>query len=247
MKLVLSSPAQSHSVTVVVAACNEEGNLKQLLIALERTFQTLGFILPVLLIDDGSTDNSRQILTQLCAQYSFLSVVHHARRRGLTEVIKTALANTASDWLYLTGADLESDIQTDLPLLLKACVPRVDAVAGWRQGRKDGKNFASRVANFACRLAFGLKIHDMNWIKLLRRDLLVALPLDQVTHRYLLPVLASWGCHIVEVPTVWHTRKAGKSKFGQKRLISSARDFWKLWWWLQIEGRLLNSLKRKEI
>lgn len=234
-------PQESHSVTVVVPALNEEGSLEMLMLVLEQTFQELGFTLPVLLIDDGSTDNSPQLLTCLSKQYSFLQVIRHPYRRGVTGVWKTALAHTSSDWLYWGQADLESDFQTDLPLLLKACGPGVDGVAGWRQKRGDGKIVASSLANFTCRLAFGLKIHDMNWIKLVRRDLLAALPLDLVTHRYLLAILAGWGYSIAEVPTPWHPRYSGKSKFGRGRLIASAIDFWQLWWWFQTKGRLLSA------
>jgi hypothetical protein len=80
----------------------------------------------------------------------------------------------------------------------------------------------------------------MNWIKLVRRDLLVNLPVEKITHRYLLAVLAAQGYHITEVPTPWHTRHSGKSKFGKGRLLTSALDFVNLWWWFQTEGRLIN-------
>lgn len=229
-------PHQTHSVTVVVAARNEEGNLKRLLLALEETFRDLDFTLPVLLIDDGSTDGSCEVLIALKEQYPFLRIITHPYSQSLTGALKTAIANTSSDWLYLSPADLESDPRTDLPLLLKACVSGVDGVAGWRQGRKDGKILASVVANSICRWAFGLKIHDLNWIKLVRRDLLVALPLERVTHAYLLPVLASLGYNIIEVPTPWHPRQAGKSKFNAKRLLPSALQFLQLWWWFQIKA-----------
>ena len=245
MQTTLGSSAplsQTRSVTVVIPALNEEGNLEKLLLALEQTFQNLSFTLPVLLIDDGSTDDSPQILTQLRQQYSFLEVMRHPQRRGVTEVWQTALAHVTTDWVFWGQADLESDFQTDLPLLLEACVPGVDAVAGWRQRRGDGKIFASTLANFACRLAFGLKIHDMNWIKLVRRDLLAFLPLEVITHRYLLAILAGWGYHIIEVPTPWHPRHSGKSKFGRGRLIASAADFLRVWWWFQTT---LNPSKKK--
>ncbi len=235
----LTPPSLSQSVTVVIPALNEEGNLERLLLALEQTFKNLGFTLPVLLIDDGSTDNSPQILRHLSEQYSFLKVIRHPQNQGVTGVWKTALAHVKSDWIFWGQADLESDFQTDLPLLLEACVSGVDGVAGWRQKRGDGKIFASKVANSACRLSFGLKIHDMNWIKLVRRDLLTTVPFDVVTHRYLLAVLAGRGYNITEVPTPWHPRYSGQSKFGRGRLISSAIDFGKTWWWFNIQSRPL--------
>ncbi|MGK7878188.1 MAG: glycosyltransferase family 2 protein [Xenococcaceae cyanobacterium] len=223
----------SRSVTVVIPAFNEEGNLERLLLFLEQTFQDLGFTLPVLLIDDGSTDKSPQILARLSQEYEFLRVIRHQKRRGVTEVWKTALAHVTTDWLFWGQADLESDPRTDIPLLLSAWSPGVDAVAGWRQHRGDGKVCASKFANTVCRLVFGLQIHDMNWIKLVRRDLLSTLLLKRTTHRYLLPVLAGQGYNIKEVHTPWHPRYSGKTKFGPGRLITSAIDFTKLlgWWY----------------
>jgi glycosyltransferase involved in cell wall biosynthesis len=234
----ISSPKQSRSVTVVIPSLNEEENLQPLMTSLEDAFDVIGFTLPVLLVDDGSTDNSSNILKFLTEKYEFLRVIRHPRPRGVTGVWKTALANTDSDWLYWGQADLETDFRTDLLLLLDACKAGVDGVAGWRQQRGDGKATASSLANDACRICFGLKIHDMNWIKLVRRDLIAALPLDLTTHRFILPVLAGWGYNITEVPTLWHPRINGKSKFGRKRLLTSAFNFFQTWLWFNLKGRL---------
>ncbi len=232
---IIEPPLESHSVTVVTCACNERDNLKPLLSQVEKAFEDLGFRLPMLLIDDGSTDNSESILKELEIQYDFLTVICHSRRFGLTECLKTAIAHTNTDWLYLTPCDLESDPKIDLPLLINGCKPGIDVVAGWRQNRQDGKILASTIANFTCRLTFGLNIHDMNWIKLIRRDLLIMLPLEKVTYAYVLPVLAALGYRIIEIPTPWYSRTAGRSKFGTKRLITSAQSFWKLWWWFYFQ------------
>jgi dolichol-phosphate mannosyltransferase len=228
------------SITVVIPALNEEGNLEKLLGYFEETFLELGVTLPVVIIDDGSTDNSPKILARLSQEYEFLKVIRHSEKRGVTGVWKTALTHVKTDWIFWGQADLESDPRADIPLLLKACVPGVDAVAGWRQKRGDGKILASKLANYTCRFLFGLKIHDMNWIKLVRRDLLANLPVEKITHRYLLAVLAAQGYQVTEVATPWYPRYSGESKFGKKRLFTSAVDFLKLWWWFQIESRLIN-------
>lgn len=240
-------PSQSRSITVVIPALNEEGNLEKLLLTLAETFQNLNFTLPVLLIDDGSTDSSPKILDRLSKQYKFLKVIRHPQQRGVTAVWKTALAQITTDWIFWGQADLESDPRIDIPFLLAACVPGVDAVAGWRQKRGDGKNFASSVANLTCRLVFDLAIHDMNWIKLVRRDLVSSLPIEKITHRYLLAVLAAKGYRITEVPTPWHPRHSGKSKFGKGRFVTSGMDFVKLWWWFQTEGRQINRRDEEQI
>lgn len=238
----LSPNAAHSSVTLVIPAFNEAGNLEKLMLWVNQTFQNLGFNLPVLLIDDGSTDESSEILTRLQEEYLFLSVIRHSQRCGVTEVWKTALAHTNTEWIFWGQADLETDPRTDIPLLLAACKPGVDIVAGWRQQRGDGKILASKLANLASRLVFGLKIHDMNWIKLVRRNLLSPQLLDRASHRYLLAILAGLGHNITEVPTPWHPRHSGKSKFGKGRLISSAFDFTKLvgWWFVT---RTLNAFQ----
>jgi dolichol-phosphate mannosyltransferase len=236
-------PCQSRSVTVVIPCFNEQGNLERLFLSLERTFQKLEFVLPVLLIDDGSTDNSPQILLELVERYDFLRVIRHPSRKGVTEVWRTAIANSQkTDWILWGQADLESDPETDIPLLLNACVAGVDAVAGQRQNRGDGKVLASKLANWVCRQAFNLEIHDMNWIKLVRREQVAKLPLRIVSHRYLLAILAGIGYKVTEVPTPWHPRHSGVSKFGRKRFLTSALNFAASWIWLQTKGRQYRDL-----
>jgi len=230
-------PLVSRSITVVIPCLNEEGNLEKLFLDLELTFNNLGFTLPVLLVDDGSVDSTPEILASLQKKYSFLKVIRHPQRRGVAAVWSTAIANTSTDWIFWGQADLESDFKTDLPLLLEACFADVDGVAGWRQERGDKKLATSQFANGSCRLAFGMKIHDMNWIKLVRRDLLTPLPIEKITHRFLLAVLAGQGHKITEVATPWHERFSGVSKFGRKRLLKSAIDFSRVFWWFYVENR----------
>jgi dolichol-phosphate mannosyltransferase len=224
-------PLESRSVTIVIPSLNEEGNLERLLQLIDKAFLRLGFTLPVVLVDDGSTDESPNILAMLQQKYDFLTVITHPQRLGVTGVWKTAIANTSSDWIFWGQADLESNPELDIPLLLEACTSGVHAVAGWRQNRGDGKNLASNVANTTCRLIFGLTIHDMNWIKLVPRELVASLPLDIITHRYLLAVLSGLGYKVTEVPTPWFPRYSGYSKFGKKRFLSSSVDFIRAFRW----------------
>jgi dolichol-phosphate mannosyltransferase len=231
----LPTPLESRSITVVIPCLNEEGNLERLFELMDQAFDKLGFTLPVLLVNDGSTDNTPKILEQLCQQYPFLSVIHHPHAKGVASVWKTAIEAVKTDWIFWGQADLESDPSIDIPMLIEACGSGVDALAGWRQGRGDGKKGASTFANSACRLAFGLQIHDMNWIKLVRRDLLVDIPVELTTHRYLLAVLAGRGHNVSEIPTPWFPRFSGTSKFGKGRLLTSAADFSQVCWWFYVQ------------
>ena len=228
-----------YSLTIVVAVLNERDNLTSFCHSIDRLFSDYGMTCEVVVVNDGSSDGSRPLLEELSHQFSFLKILDHAYPKGLTHVLKTATQNIESDWIYLTAADLESDIYTDLPHLISAHIPGDTAIAGWRQDRGDHKKFASAIANGFCRIGFGLNIHDMNWVKLVRTEAICTLPLELVTHRYILAVLSGLGGHIREVPVQWHARQAGRSKFGRRRLWSSAVEFTKLWFWFQFRGRWL--------
>ena len=121
-------------------------------------------------------------------------------------------------------ADLESDPEVDVPLLLGKLDQGYDVVAGWRQGRRDGKRVASRIANVACRLLFGLEVHDLNWIKAFRREVTDGLALRSQWHRYILVMAHHEGYRIGEVKVPYRAREAGRSKFGLGRLPVSAID-----------------------
>ena len=120
---------------------------------------------------------------------------------------------------------MESDPVTDIPLLVEKLNEGYDVVAGWRQGRKEGKVFASGIYNAVSRHLFGLTAHDMNWIKGFRREVIETLPpLRSDWHRFLLHIAAHQGYRIGEVPVTWHRRRAGRSKFGLARIPISLLD-----------------------
>jgi hypothetical protein len=93
-----------------------------------------------------------------------------------------------------------------------------DVVCGRRVGRNDGKYLASRIFAVANHWLFGVKVHDSNWIKLIRRDKLAGLRLYPEWHRFLVALLLHRGCRVKEVETVWHHRQHGRSKFGLARI-----------------------------
>ena len=97
----------------------------------------------LVLVDDGSTDGTAAIADALAQQHPFTRVLHHRRNRGLTAALSTGFAAVRGDLILFLPADLESDPETDIPLLLGKLDEGYDVVAGWRQGRKEGKVFAS--------------------------------------------------------------------------------------------------------
>lgn len=216
------------SVSVLVPAHNEEDNVAELVARVGQAFDALGLDAgraELVLVNDGSTDNTGALAGQLCERYPFLRVVHHRRNLGLTAALHTGFGAVRGDLILFLPCDLESDPITDIPLLMNKLCEGYDVVAGWRQGRKEGKVFASGIYNAVSRRLFGLTAHDMNWIKGFRREVIETLPpLRSDWHRFLLHIAAHQGYRIGEVPVEWHRRRAGRSKFGFSRIPISLLD-----------------------
>ena len=223
-------------VSVLVPARDEAGNVTELVVRVERAFAALGLTDgagELVLVDDGSTDGTGAIADELAVSHPCLRVLHHRRNQGLTAALRTGFAAVRGDLILFLPADLESDPEIDIPLLLGKLDEGYDVVAGWRQGRKEGKVFASGIYNTVSRWLFGLKIHDMNWIKGFRREVIETLPpLRSDWHRFLLHIAASQGYRIGEVPTPWQKRRAGRSKFGLGRIPISLLDVLVVWFLL---------------
>ena len=219
---------QMPRVSVLVPARDEADNVAELVARVARAFAALD--LPegageLVLVDDGSTDGTSQIADELSAKHPFLRVIHHRRNLGLTAALRTGFREVRGAFVLFLPADLEADPETDIPLLLGKLEEGYDAVAGWRQGRREGKVFASGIYNLVSRGLFGLTVHDLNWTKGFRREVIETLPpLRSDWHRFLLHIVAQQGYRIGEVATPWHRRRAGRSKFGLARIPKSLLD-----------------------
>jgi len=234
--VVQASTVGRPRVSVLVPARDEADNVRELVARVERAYAALGLTGgagELVLVDDGSTDGTGAIADELAVSRPFLHVLHHRRNLGLTAALRTGFAAVRGDLILFLPADLESDPETDIPLLLGKLDEGYDVVAGWRQGRKEGKVFASGIYNIVSRWLFGLTAHDMNWIKGFRREVIENLPpLRSDWHRFLLHIAASQGYRIGEVPVQWQKRRAGRSKFGLGRIPISLLDVLVVWFLL---------------
>ncbi len=223
-------------ISVLVPARNEAENVPELVARVGRAFADLG-LAPgageLVFIDDGSTDETGAIAEGLTADFPFLRVIHHRTNRGLTAALRTGFRAVRGEYVLFLPADLESDPVADIPLLFGKLQEGYDVVSGWRQDRKEGKVFASGIYNAVSRGLFGLTLHDMNWIKGFRREVIENLPpLRSDWHRFLLHIAAHHGYRIGEVQTPWQHRRAGRSKFGLGRIPISFLDVIVVWFLL---------------
>ncbi|MCX6044628.1 MAG: glycosyltransferase [Chloroflexi bacterium] len=213
-------------ISVVVPARNEETTIAQVV---ERSFQAFASLKcsgEVLVVNDGSTDRTAVILVELQRAYPSLRVFTHRRSQGMTAGLQKMFGASRGKIVILIPADMESDPLLDVPTLVRYMQQHdLDVVAGWRQGRKDGKVLASAIYNFVMRTLANVPVHDGNWIKAMRREVIESLPpLRSDWHRFILMIAVHQGFRLDEVQTDYKPRMAGSSKFGWERIPKSFLD-----------------------
>ena len=214
------------SISVVIPARNEEATISAVVQRSYLAFEELNCRGEVLVVNDGSTDRTGDHLRELQARYNTLRVFTQRRSQGMTAALQRMFRASRGEIVILIPADMESDPLLDIPQLVRHLEQhQLDAVAGWRQGRRDGKVVASGIYNFVMRWLGNVPVHDANWIKAMRRELIESLPpLRSDWHRFLLLIAAQQGFRIGEVPTFYQPRAAGSSKFGWQRIPISFLD-----------------------
>ena len=211
---------------MVIPARNEEATIGAVVDRSFAAFDELGCRGEVLVVNDGSTDGTGTALVDLQRRYPLLRVFTHRRSQGMTAALQRMFTASYGEIVILIPADMESDPLVDVPILVKFLEDKdIDVVAGWRQERADRKVIASRIYNFVMHHLAGVNVHDGNWIKAMRREVIDSFPpLRSDWHRFLLMIAAHQGFRIGEVPTFYQPRPAGTSKFGWERIPISFLD-----------------------
>ena len=219
-------------ISVFIPARNEAGNIAPLFDKIARGLAALRVPGEIIFVDDGSTDATWDEANASAARYPFARLFRHRKSLGLTEAMRTGFPHCRGDVVIFLPSDLESDPEEDIPKLYTKINEGYDVVAGWRQGRRDGKVFASAIANLVAQRLFGLTTHDFNWIKAFRREVIENIHLRSDWHRYILILAAAQGYTIGEVPVNYYPRQKGKSHYGLGRLPVSFLDVLVVWFLL---------------
>ena len=216
----MTSPA----ISVFIPARNEAGNIAPLFEKIARAFAALNLSGEIIFVDDGSTDATWDQANAMVTRFPLARLFRQRKSLGLTEAMRTGFRHCRGEVVIFLPADLESDPEQDIPKLFAKINEGYDVVAGWRQGRRDGKVFASAIANVVSRRVFGLTVHDMNWIKAFRRAVIETIRLRSDWHRYILILAAAQGYSIGEVQVNYFPRTKGKSHYGFGRIPVSFLD-----------------------
>jgi glycosyltransferase involved in cell wall biosynthesis len=220
--------AKPVDVSVLVPAMNEAGNLALFMDQCAETFAKTQETYEVVVIDDGSTDNSWALLQQLKQQYAFLHPVRHRARRGIAEGLRTGYHNAKADILVFYPADLQFKPE-DIPRLVAPILHGdSDMVTGYKEG-KYNKAFVSGIYNKLSRSLFDVPVRDLNNVKAYRREIMHALPVRPDWHRYMIVLAHANGYSVTEVPMPLYPRHSGSSKFGLSRIPVGVLDMVSVW------------------
>lgn len=225
-------------VSVLVPARDECENLPLFMEQAAATFARESVRYEVVVVDDGSTDDTWAVLEQLAEQYPFLLPVRHRSGRGVADALRTAYREARGRILVFYPADLQYKPE-DIPRLVAPILAGdSDMVTGLKQGRYD-RAFVSRVYNALSRSLFSVSVRDLNSVKAYRREIMETSPARPDWHRYLVVVAAAQGYSVSEVPVPLYPRHAGKSKFGLRRIPVGVLDMLAVWFELRFARKPL--------
>lgn len=219
-------------VSVLVPAKDEAENLPEFLAQCEAVLRDAAFVAQVVVVDDGSTDETPQVLSALAARYPFLVVERHRSQQGIAEALRTAGMAARGAVFVFYPADLQF-LPADIPALVAPILAgEADLVTGAKQGQYE-RAFVSGIYNRLCRLLFGLNVTDLNSVKAYRREIVAAVPARPDWHRYFAVIASARGYRLAERPVTLHPRRAGKSKFGLGRISVGVMDLLAVWFLLR--------------
>ncbi len=225
-------------VSVLVPAKDEAENLPRFLELAASALGSGALRYEVIVIDDGSTDNTWSVLETLRASYPFLRLVRHRTRRGIADALRTGFHHSRGAVLVFYPADLQF-LPEDIPRLVAPIIAgEADMVTGFKQGKYE-KAFVSRVYNGLSRALFGIRVKDLNSVKAYRREVMEHIPVRPDWHRYLIVLAAAQGFSVKEIPVPLYPRHAGKSKFGVSRIPVGVLDMFSVWFELRFAPKPL--------
>ncbi len=215
-------------ISVIVPLYNEEESLPELHDWIKRVMEENGFSYEIIFVDDGSNDNSWNVIEALSQTNSNVRGIKFRRNYGKSAALHTGFSEAKGDVVITMDADLQDSPDEIPPLYNMIMKDGYDLVSGWKKIRHDpiSKTVPSKFFNFVTRVLSGIKLHDFNCgLKAYKRDVIKSIEVYGEMHRYI-PVLAKQAGfkNIGEKVVVHRARKYGVSKFGFSRFINGFLD-----------------------
>ncbi|HNW67503.1 MAG TPA: glycosyltransferase family 2 protein [Bacteroidales bacterium] len=217
------------NISIVVPLFNEEESLPELSAWIHRVCEQHSLTYEIIMVDDGSTDRSWEIIEELHSQNPQIKGIKFRRNYGKSAALNMAFAAVEGDVVITMDADLQ-DSPDEIPEFYQMItVEKYDVVSGWKKKRYDNvfaKNIPSKLFNWTTRRISKIQLHDFNCgLKAYRKDVIKNIEIYGEMHRYI-PVIAKWaGFGKIGEKVVQHQkRKYGTSKFGWSRFINGYLD-----------------------
>ncbi len=247
-------PRTVGSISAFFPAYNDGGTIASMAISTIQTLRRLTPDFEVIVVNDGSSDHTMEILEELKDLYPHhLRVVDHGRNRGYGSALRSGFAAATKDWIFYTDGDAQYDPR-ELTRLLQAWRPGVDVVNGFKISRNDPwyRAVFGRIYHHGVRVLFGFKLRDVDCdFRLIRRAVLDSITLHSTSGTICLELvkkLQDLGCVFSEVPVHHFHRAYGRSQFFNfRRLGRTAVELSRLWFRLVILREHQRSMRARRI
>lgn len=214
-------------ISIVIPIFNEAPNLEALHAELTAALDPWGRTYEVLLVDDGSTDGSVQIMRRLQAVDPRVRVIVFRRNFGQTAAFSAGFAHARGPIIVTSDGDLQND-PADIPMLVERLEAGADIVCGWRKNRQDTfltRRVPSMLANALISRSTGVQLHDYGCsLKAFRAEVVKPLRLYGEMHRFIPAIASEYGVKVDEVVVNHRARRAGTSKYGLSRTVRVILD-----------------------
>ncbi len=214
-------------ISVIIPLFNEAPNVPELYKELTTVLEGLGRPYELILIDDGSTDNTYQLLADIRGVDSRVIVIQFRRNFGQTAGFAAGFDHARGEIIVTSDGDLQND-PGDIPTMLSKLEEGYDIVCGWRRDRKDPwlkRRVPSTLANWLISVTTGVHLHDYGCsLKVFRAEIIKGLRLYGEMHRFIPAIASEQGVRIAELAVNHRARRFGVSKYGLSRIIRVVFD-----------------------
>lgn len=229
------------SISVVIPVYDEADNVRELVAQVGAALVPTGRAFELVIVDDGSRDDTPAILQSLATQYDWLRPLALIRNYGQSTALQAGFDHARGEFIVTLDGDLQND-PIEIPRLIDMLErdPEIDVVSGWRKDRQDraiSRKIPSMIANRLISAVTGVCLHDNGCaLKAYRRPIIENLRLYGEMHRFIAALAVEAGARLVEVPVLHHPRTRGASKYGIDRVFRVLLDLL----WVKFSMRFLH-------
>ncbi len=242
-----NNPIRPSSITAFFPAFNDGGTIASMVISVAHVLAQVTDDYEIIVVNDGSSDYTAEVLDDLAGKVPQLRVIHHAKNRGYGGALRTGFSSAKKDWIFYTDGDAQYDPH-ELKNLTTALDDGVDIVNGYKITRNDPLHriLIGRIYHHTVKLLFGFKLRDVDCdFRLMRRSIFDAISLESDSGTICLEMVKKFqdaGYRFAEVPVHHFHRAYGQSQFFNfRRLWRTGVQLIQLWWKLVVRKEHLKK------